>query len=163
MRRIKGKQIEVVSGGETIDGQSAVTMRNVNANVGAQITFAVATMTRETEFPVSQSANANENGSVGQVVDLANTPDEVTSEDASITLADVAGNTIYRYGELTALTLTTITASQQASFIYFTSGTTATTLNIPNNTPHIGDLTINASTSYIIGVFDGIIAVKEVE
>jgi hypothetical protein len=51
-------------------------------------------------------------------------------ESASITLASAADNTIYEYGELTALTVTAIT-NPGDFIIRFTSGATATTTNFP--------------------------------
>lgn len=73
---------------------------------------------------------------------------------ASITLDSAADNTIYEYGELTALTISSI-PSFGAFIITFTSGATPTVLTVPNTMIMPDRFTVEANTSYEINVRDG--------
>ena len=83
------------------------------------------------------------------------TPTTVTDlSSTSITLASAADNTIYEYGELTALTITAIT--NPGSFIVrFTSGSTPTTTNFPASMVFPEAFSAEASTRYEINVSNG--------
>lgn len=72
----------------------------------------------------------------------------------SITLASAAANTIYTYGELTALTVTAIAASGDF-IIRFTSGSTPTTTNFPASMKFAEAFAAEANTRYEINVSDG--------
>ena len=72
----------------------------------------------------------------------------------SITLASAADNTIYEYGELSALTVTAI--DTMGDFIIrFTSGATATTTNFPASMKFAEAFAAEASTRYEISVSNG--------
>ena len=76
------------------------------------------------------------------------------TSSTSITLALAADNTIYNYGELTALTVTAIAAT--GDFILrFTSGATATTTNFPASMVFPEAFAAEANTRYEISVSNG--------
>lgn len=94
----------------------------------------------------------------GQPIDLSAyqlKPTVVTDlSSTSITLALAADNTIYEYGELTALTVTAITAT--ADFIIrFTSGTTPTVTNFPVTMVFPEAFSAEANMRYEINVSNG--------
>ena len=72
----------------------------------------------------------------------------------SITLASAAANTIYEYGELSALTVTAATATGDF-IIRFTSGSTATTTNFPASMVFPEAFAAEVSTRYEINVSNG--------
>lgn len=75
-------------------------------------------------------------------------------ESTSITLALAADNTIYEYGELSALTVTSI--ENPADFIIrFTSGATATTTNFPASMVFPEVFAAEANTRYEINCSNG--------
>jgi len=86
----------------------------------------------------------------------------VTSQDTSYTIANLVANKSYKLGELTALTITACETFDEESVIYFDSGSTATTLSLPNDVVVIGD-EIEASKSYIISVLNKIAVIKGYE
>ena len=73
---------------------------------------------------------------------------------SSVTLANAADNTIYTYGELTALTVTAITTPGDF-IIRFTSGATPTTTNFPATMIFPEAFTAEAKTRYEINVSNG--------
>ena len=73
---------------------------------------------------------------------------------SSITLASASDNTIYEYGELTALTVTAITASGDF-IIRFTSGATPTTTSFPVSMKFPEAFAPEANTRYEINVSNG--------
>lgn len=82
-------------------------------------------------------------------------PTTVTDlSSTSITLANAAANTIYEYGELTALTVTAITATGDF-IIRFTSGATATTTNFPATMKFPEAFSAAANTRYEINCSNG--------
>ena len=86
---------------------------------------------------------------------VSEAPATVTDlSSTSITLASAADNTIYEYGELTALTVTAITATGDF-IIRFTSGATATTTNFPNTMKFSEAFAAEANTRYEINVSNG--------
>jgi hypothetical protein len=80
---------------------------------------------------------------------------------STITLTTTAPNTIYKYGELTALTISGITVSNDATLIYFTAGTSFA-LTLPSTYSKIGDLTFEDGKKYVICIFNGIICRSEI-
>lgn len=78
----------------------------------------------------------------------------VNLSSTSITIASAADNTIYAYGELTALTVTAITNPGEFS-ITFTSGATATVLTVPNSMIMPDGFAVEANTRYEINCKDG--------
>lgn len=76
------------------------------------------------------------------------------TSSTSITLSLAADNTIYEYGELTALTVTNIVASGDF-IIRFTSGATATTTNFPASMVFPEAFSAEANTRYEINVSNG--------
>lgn len=89
------------------------------------------------------------------VTKLENKQKTVTDTiSTSITLASAADNTIYEYGELTALTITAISIPGSFS-ITFTSGAAATVLTTPNSMIMPDGFNVEVNTRYEINVQDG--------
>ena len=72
----------------------------------------------------------------------------------SITLANANNNTEYNYGELSALTISSIPATGYFE-ITFTSGSTATVLTVPNTMIMPDSFAVEANTRYEINCKDG--------
>ena len=85
----------------------------------------------------------------------------ITSSDTSYTIDTLTANKAYKLGELTALTVTACEMFDEETVIYFSSGSTATVLSLPNDVVQIGDTTIAANKSYIIAILNKIAAIKE--
>lgn len=79
------------------------------------------------------------------VEDLVSTTITITPQD----------NSIYKYGTLSSLTLSSIPNSSNPTFIYFTSGATATTLSYPASTPTMGYMIPASNTSYMLSILNG--------
>lgn len=91
----------------------------------------------------------------GDVANCVKEPTIVTDRSStSITLASAADNTIYEYGELTALTVTAI-ANPGDFIIRFTSGATATTTNFPASMVFPEAFSAEANMRYEINVSNG--------
>ena len=80
-------------------------------------------------------------------------PDTVQSSNTSITVA-VSVNTKYKYGTLTALTISSVPAIGDFMII-FTSGSTATVLTVPNDLHMPDGFAVEANMRYEINVSDG--------
>ena len=101
-------------------------------------------------------------------VDDNTTPVVTTSSTSTYTIASLTGNNTYKLGEITDLTITAVTTFDKESTIYFESGTTATSISIPDTLTNLGDVptlttsggvstgTCDASKNYIISVLNNI-------
>lgn len=101
-------------------------------------------------------------------VDDSVNPTITTDSGLTYTIASLIGNQSYKLGELTSLTITATTTFDRESVIYFTSGTTATSVSLPDSITNIGDVptmttssnvntgTCEASKSYIIAILNNI-------
>lgn len=87
-------------------------------------------------------------------------PTVITSSDSTYTIANLQRNMVYKLGELSALTITACEDFNVASTIYFTSGSTPTTISLPNNVTGV-DNTISANKSYIVEIKNRIAIFKE--
>ena len=87
-------------------------------------------------------------------------PTVITSSDSTYTIASLERNMVYKLGELSALTITACEDFNVASTIYFTSGSTPTTISLPNNVTGV-DNTISANKSYIVEIKNRIAIFKE--
>lgn len=94
----------------------------------------------------------------------------ITSDNSTTdyTIASLIGNQSYKLGELTSLTITATTTFDRESVIYFTSGSTPTSVSLPDSITNIGDVptmttssnvnsgTCEANKSYIIAILNNI-------
>ena len=90
------------------------------------------------------------------------------NDQATYTISSLAGNSTYKLGEITSLTITAVTTFDKESVIYFESGSTATSISIPDTLTNLGDVptltasggvntgTCDASKNYIISVLNNI-------
>lgn len=95
-------------------------------------------------------------------------PNITTSSASTYTISSLVGNQVYKLEELTSLTITATTTFDRESIIYFTSGSTATSVSLPDSITNLGDAptmttsdnvntgTCEASKSYIIAILNNI-------
>ena len=84
------------------------------------------------------------------------------SSSTSISVALVA-NTIYNYGTLSNLTITSFPTVHSEIVIYFNSGSSPTVVNVPSTLKVVGgNFTIQANAKYIFSIQNGILVVGEV-
>ena len=95
-------------------------------------------------------------------------PKSYTYTGTTMTVNNLTGNWALKANEITTFTVNNVTASDLETIIYFTSGTTATTVSIPVIITNIGDAptftvsggkntgTCEASKHYIISVINNI-------
>lgn len=115
----------------------------------------------------------NYNPATKKYVDDNTNVNVITSSDSTYTIASLVGNTSYKLGEITALTITATTTFDKESVIYFTSGTTATSVSLPSSITNLGDVPemtetngvnsgiCTADKSYIIAIQNNIAIWKE--
>lgn len=85
----------------------------------------------------------------------------IETTDTIVSLA-VVENTTYKYGTLASLTITSIPNSNLPSFIYFTSGTTATTFAYPSGMKIRGYSVPVANARYVISIFNNAVTIVKV-
>ena len=95
-------------------------------------------------------------------------PSIITDSGSTYTISSLTGNKTYKLGTLTSLTITATTTFDRESIIYFTSGSTATSVSLPDSITNLGDApamtttsnvntgTCEASKSYIISILNNI-------
>lgn len=109
------------------------------------------------------TADANDNTQILQAVKTVVAPAEVTDlTSTSITLANAAANTVYKYGTLTSLTITANDTSNLETVIYFTAGT-GITVNLPNTLETIGTPSFGAGNKYILSIQNNILVAGIIE
>ena len=128
---------------------------------------------------VSKSSNTttisitDKNGTTTAQVFDGDSPEVITSSSSTYTISNLTENKSYKLGEITSLTITAVSIFDIESVIYFTSGSTATTVSVPDTLTNLGDapeLTISggvgtgsctASKNYIISILNNIAIWKE--
>lgn len=89
-------------------------------------------------------------------------PAEVTDlVSTTITLPQAEANTVYRYGTLTSLTISSNETSDLETTIYFTAGSTIT-VNLPQTLKTIGNIDFYSNTSYVLSIQNNILVVGEI-
>ena len=81
-------------------------------------------------------------------------PTVVTDLSSTSITLEAAANTVYNYGTLTSLTVSSFPATGEFS-ITFTSGATATVLSVPNTMIMPDSFAVEANTRYEIDCKDG--------
>lgn len=138
---------------------SAVNTNKVIANEYNQIAGSLMTL----QNAAGITADANDNTQILQAVKTVVAPAEVTDlTSTSITLANAAANTVYKYGTLTSLTITANDTSNLEIVIYFTAGT-GITVNLPNTLETIGTPSFGAGNKYVLSIQNNILVVGIIE
>lgn len=95
-------------------------------------------------------------------------PESVTNSNSTYTISSLEGNYSYKLGTITSLTISATVISDFETIIYFTSGSTPTSISMPSSITNIGDAptmatassvntgTCEASKNYIISVINNI-------
>lgn len=107
--------------------------------------------------------DASDNDQILNAVKTLAAPTEITDlASTSITLANAAANTVYKYGTLTSLTITANDTSNLETLIYFTAGT-GITVSLPNTLKTIGDINFSAGNEYVISILNNIAVIGIIE
>ena len=91
--------------------------------------------------------------------DLTNKADNVATENVSEDTKELQPNRYYIFGEVANLTITLVSGEfgKLSEYMFeFTSGTTPTTLNLPESVKWIGDNTIEASKTYQVSIVNNL-------
>ena len=138
---------------------------NMQAQTSLLTYTQVLTKTNTTAYTPSGNYNPATKKYVDDNVNPTITSDNSTTD---YIIASLIGNQSYKLGELTSLTITSTTTFDRESVIYFTSGSTATSVSLPDSITNIGDVptmttssnvntgTCEANKSYIIAILNNI-------
>ena len=138
---------------------SAVSTNKVIANEYNQIAGSLMTL----QNAAGITADANDNTQILQAVKTVVAPAEVTDlTSTSITLANAAANTVYKYGTLTSLTVSANDTSNLETLIYFTAGA-GITVSLPNTLETIGDMNFGAGNKYVISILNNVAVLGVIE
>lgn len=134
---------------------SDVTNKTVLPTVYIDDTYTEATATKVT---VQQLKNNILNGAVLQ-------PNIITdTESTSIELNKILANTIYQYGTLSSLTITTFDTSYQDSYIYFKTSENGFNFSFSNaNWINLYEPSFKLNTDYIIHLKNGVCVLEQPE
>lgn len=108
------------------------------------------------------NTNANNIPDVGQLAtktELSSKANKVSVENVSENTKELQPNKYYIFGEMETLTLTLAAGEENKLSEYmfeFTSGTTPTTLTLPESVKWIGDNAIEASKTYQVSIVNNI-------
>lgn len=108
------------------------------------------------------NTNANNIPDVGQLAtktELSSKANKVSVENVSENTKELQPNKYYIFGEMETLTLTLAAGEENKLSEYmfeFTSGTTPTTLTLPESVKWIGSNTIEASKTYQVSIINNI-------
>lgn len=108
------------------------------------------------------NTNANNIPDVGQLAtktELSSKANKVSVENVSENTKELQPNKYYIFGEMETLTLTLATGEENKLSEYmfeFTSGTTPTTLTLPESVKWMGNNTIEASKTYQVSIVNNI-------
>lgn len=125
-------------------------------------------LTLSTTNTVSYTPTDDYHPATKKYVDDNVNPTIYTTSNSSVTISDLTGNYRYKLSELTTLIISATTTFDRESVIYFSSGTTGTSVSLPDSITNIGDAptmtnasnvntgTCEANKSYIISVENNI-------
>lgn len=108
------------------------------------------------------NTNANNIPDVGQLAtktELSSKANKVSVENVSENTKELQPNKYYIFGEMETLTLTLAAGEENKLSEYmfeFTSGTTPTTLTLPESVKWMGGSTIEASKTYQVSIVNNI-------
>ena len=121
----------------------------------------------------SYTPTGDYNPATKKYVDDNANPVVTTSSTPTYTIASLVGNQTYKLGEITSLTITASTTFDKESIIYFESGSTATSISIPDTLTNLGDFptlttasnvstgTCDTNKNYIIAILNNIAVWKK--
>ena len=110
---------------------------------------------------VSKSSNVttisitDKNGTTSSQVYDGDSPEVITSSTSTYTISNLTANKSYKLGEITSLTITVVATFDIESVIYFESGSTATTISVPDTLTNLGDyptLTTSTPTAFLTSI-----------
>ena len=123
---------------------------------------------------VSKSGNTStitvtdKNGTTSTQVFDGGNPEIITNSDSTYTITNLTTHKSYKLAELTSLIISAVETFDIESVIYFTSGSTPTSVSVPDTLTNIGDVptlttsdgvstgTCEVNKSYIISVLNNI-------
>lgn len=98
-------------------------------------------------------------GKLAVADDLTKKADKTATENVTETTKELQPNKYYIFGEVATLTITLAAGEENvlAEYMFeFTSGTTPTTLSLPEGIKWIGESTIEASKTYQVSIVNNI-------
>ena len=153
--------------GETGEAGPAGRDGVIQYTAGSNITISEENVISATDTTYTAGDNITISGGVINCTAAVN-PEVITSLASTYTISSLGENTVYKLGEITALTITEVTTFDRESIIYFTSGSTATSVSVPEGLVNIGDFpeftandgvnegTCEEDKSYIISILNNI-------
>ena len=91
----------------------------------------------------------------GEIVEKQTITDTTST---TITLVNAKAGTTYKYGTLTALTITAVDTSDEEITIYFTADSTGISVNLPETIEYIGsEPYFEAGEKYVISILNNIL------
>lgn len=97
---------------------------------------------------------------VGDIVEKQTVTD---TNSTTITLANAVAGTTYKYGTLTALTITAVDTSDEEITIYFTANSNGISVSLPASIEYIGSAPyFEAGEKYVISILNNILVSGEV-
>lgn len=108
------------------------------------------------------------NGTTTAQIYDGDTPEIITSQASTYTIDSLTANKSYKLGELSSLTITATTTFDIETVIYFSSGSTGTSISIPSSLVNLNDVptltetsgvnsgTCETNKNYIISVLNNI-------
>lgn len=92
---------------------------------------------------------------VGDIVEKQTVIDTTST---TITLTNAVAGTTYKYGTLTALTITAVDTSDEEITIYFTADSTGISVSLPATIEYIGSAPVfEAGEKYVISILNNIL------
>lgn len=112
-------------------------------------------------FITSSQADAKyqPKGNYVTTTELSKKADKIATENVAEATKELQPNKYYIFGEVATLTITLAAGEENvlAEYMFeFTSGTTPTTLSLPEGIKWIGDSTIEASKTYQVSIVNNI-------
>jgi len=180
---ITGKKINELNEVTNLTNDSVLPIVIVNSNIPesnakkvtvsqllSNVITPVTSVNTKTGDVVLTGEDINIDSNTSTTIDTAignkqNSPTITTdTSSSSITISELAYNTIYQYGTIDSLTISALPSDYtsnekkyQESIIYFTSGVSGTTISLPTGLSWISGTapTIESSKNYIISICNG--------
>ena len=164
------KQATLVSGEniKTINNNSLLGSGNISISGGGgtatdvQIngTSIVSNNTANILTNTAYNSSSNKIATMNDVPDITGKQDKIPVETSSQTTITIDSNKYYTFGEVASLTITLNTPSDNTVYneymFEFDSGTTPTTLTLPNTVSWVETPTIEASKTYQVSIVNNI-------
>ena len=164
-----GKQDALVSGTniKTINNESILGSGNISISGGGTATDVqingtsiVSNNTANILTNTAYNSSSNKIATMSDIPDITGKQDKIPVETSSQTTITIDPNKYYSFGEAASLNITLATPSDNTIYneymFEFDSGSTATTLTLPNTVEWVQTPTIEASKTYQVSIVNNI-------